>query len=97
MDRFDLDSRNPIFDIPFHETAGGSGILEVTFNCEGEIIDLYEDTRYVPYIYIQLSEKSIEIDMVRPQITNAIGIEDDIHLALHKQIGNGNYTLNFVK
>jgi len=82
---YELES--PAFARPYHDTKGGSDILEVTFFCEGEIVSDYEETRYLPYTYLMVSETSVEIDMVKPQVTNCLAIEEDIHTALRKIFG----------
>lgn len=86
---------NPIWDNPMDYYEGGSDILEVTFFCEGEIISEYQDKKYLPFTY-SIVGNSVDIEIVKPQVTNCFAIEDDIHTALRKQFGR-DYTLNFVK
>ena len=87
---------NPIWSKPYHDTEGGSGILEVTFFCEGEIVDEFEVTKYIPYSWLEIGPNSIEIEMPKPQIAGALNIEDDIHAVLRKEFTK-DYTLNFTK
>lgn len=91
-----INPLDPIFDRPYHDTNGGSGVLEVTFLCEGEIVSEYEDTRYLPYNYIHTGGGGVDIDMVSPQVTNCMAIEEDIHTSLRRVFGK-NYTLSFGK
>lgn len=86
---------NPIFQKPF-ELNGGCGILEVTFFCEGEIVNEFEVTKYIPYSWSKVGENSIEVEMPYPQIAGAFNIEDDIHAVLRKEFTK-DYTLNFTK
>ena len=88
-------ANDPRYDKPF-EPDGGSGILEVTFFCEGEILEEYEVTKYLPYTWTQLGEQFIEVDIEKPML-NCFSIEDSIHDALNKELGKRNdYTLNWI-
>ena len=87
---------NPTLGNPYHNTKGGSDILEVVFFCEGEIVSEYEDKKCLPYSFLEVGPSSVEITMVKPEVTNCFAIEEDIHTALRKQFGR-DYTLNFTK
>lgn len=85
MDRFDLDSRNPIYDLAY-SPKGGSGILRAKiwvyngFLREEVLID-----KYLPY---QWSETvgGVEIEIDLPEVSNANALQEDVYNSMRQEM-----------
>jgi len=83
MDRFDLDPRNPIYDLPY-DPKGGSGILNAKIWVKFRDYDDIDIERLLAYSWSE-TVNGIEIDIDKPFIVGATSLEEDIMNSLRKE------------
>jgi hypothetical protein len=82
MDRFDLDPRNPIYDLAY-DPKGGSGILKAQIWIDthgGE----HKFEYFLAYTWSE-TVNGIELDIQKPNLYFASSLEEDIMDSLRKE------------
>lgn len=88
---------NPIWDLPY-DPKGGSGMLKAfIWVYPNEICDETELTEmFLPYQWLETAVNGLEITLEKPEILNALALEEDINLALVEEFKGKQYTINYI-